>query len=187
VKADGAFLLASLATTLVTTLLFGCAPVLRMIGPRFAQTTRSETGFSASSAPSLGRNRARAALTVVQVALAVMLLVGAGLLGGSFVHLARFDLGYNPDDVLTFTVAMRPTQYSDIEQRTTYTELLDRLQATTHAKAADRAPAHAAGRNVRWVAPGTRIGRESSGSTEAGQPRVLRCPAAADCRGTGIR
>ena len=136
VKVDGAFLLACLATTLVTTLLFGCAPVLRMIGPRFAQTTRSETGFSASSAPSLGRNRARAALTVVQVALAVMLLVGAGLLGGSFVHLARFDLGYNPDDVLTFTVPMRPTQYSDVEQRTTYTELLDRLQTTTHARAA---------------------------------------------------
>src|SRR5688572_33120242 len=107
-----------------------------MIGPRFAQTTRSETGFSASSAPSLGRNRTRAALTVVQVALAVMLLVGAGLLGGSFVHLARFDLGYDPDDVLTFAVQMRPSQYSDAEQRTTYTELLDRLQTTIRVRAA---------------------------------------------------
>src|SRR5688572_27891701 len=107
-----------------------------MIGRRFAQTTRSETGFSASSAPSLGRNRARAALTVVQVAFAVMLLVGAGLLGGSFVHLARFDLGYNPNDVLTFAVTMPPTQYSDAEQRRIYTELLDRLHTTTGARAA---------------------------------------------------
>jgi putative ABC transport system permease protein len=136
VKVDGAFLLAVLATTLVTILLFGCAPVLRMIGPRFAQTARSATGFSASSAPSLGRNRTRAALTVVQVALAVMLLVGAGLLGGSFIHLARFDLGYDPDKVLTFAVPMSPAQYSEAEQRTTYAQILDRLHAATLASAA---------------------------------------------------
>jgi predicted permease len=133
VKVDGAFLLTSLATTLVTSMLFGCAPVLRMIGPRFAQATRTETGFSASSAPALGRNRARAALTIAQVALAVMLLVGAGLLGGSFVHLARFDLGYDPDDVLTFAVPMSPAQYSDAEQRAIYSQVLDRLRTATHS------------------------------------------------------
>jgi putative ABC transport system permease protein len=137
VKIDSAFLLASLATTLVTTLLFGCAPVLRMIGPSFPRAARSGTsGFSASSVPSLGSSRMRAVLTVVQVALAVMLLVGAGLLGGSFVHLARFDLGYDPDQVLTFAVPMPPTQFSDAEQRATYAQILDRLQTTTHVKAA---------------------------------------------------
>jgi putative ABC transport system permease protein len=135
VQVDGAFLLAVLATTLVTTLLFGSTPVVRMIGPRFAQTTRTE-GFSASGAPSLGRNRTRSVLMVVQVALAVTLLVGAGLLGGSFVHLARFDLGYDPDGVLTFAVPMSPTQYSDAEQRATYAQLLDRLQTTIRSRAA---------------------------------------------------
>ena len=131
VQVDNAFLLSALAITLATSLLFGCAPALRMIGPRFGQTTPTAVGFSASSAPSLGRNRTRAALTVVQVALAVMLLIGAGLLGGSFIHLARFDLGYNPDGVLTFTVPMSPAQFSDAEQTRVQAELLDRLVGMT--------------------------------------------------------
>jgi predicted permease len=131
VQVDGAFLLSALAITLATSLLFGCAPALRMIGPRFGQTTPTVVGFSASSAPSLGRNRTRAALTVVQVALAVMLLIGAGLLGGSFVHLARFDLGYNPDNVVSFAVPTPPTRYSDAEQNRIQAEILDRLLGMT--------------------------------------------------------
>jgi putative ABC transport system permease protein len=136
IKVDETFLLTGLVTTLVTSLLFGSAPLLRMIDRRFAHTTRTAAGFSASSAPSLGRNRSRTALTVVQVALAVMLLIAAGLLGGSFVHLARFDLGYDPDDVLTFTVPMSPTRYSDARQREAHAQILDRLQAMTTARAA---------------------------------------------------
>ena len=136
VKVDAAFLLTALTTTLVTSMLFGSAPLLRLVGPRFAPTTRTDAGFSASSAPTLGRSRSRAALTVVQVALAVMLLIAAGLLGGSFAHLARFDLGYDPDDVLTFTVPMPPTRYSDAEQQEVHAQLLERLQAMTPAKAA---------------------------------------------------
>jgi predicted permease len=136
VRVDGSFLLGALVTTLSTSLLFGCAPALRVMHAEFTPTPQRHAGFSASNSPSLGRNRTRSALTVVQVALAVMLLVGAGLLGGSFVYLARFDLGYNPDDVLTFAVRLPPTQYSDGEQRTIYAQLLDRLRTTTHARAA---------------------------------------------------
>jgi predicted permease len=65
-----------------------------------------------------------------------MLLIAAGLLGGSFVHLARFDLGYDPDNVLTFTIPTPPTRYSDAQQREVHAQLLDRLHAITTARAA---------------------------------------------------
>jgi putative ABC transport system permease protein len=135
VRVDGAFVGGVLAMTLLTSVLCGSTPALRMMGRRFAQI-RSDVGFSATSSPSLGRNRGRGVLTVIQVALAVMLLIVAGLLGGSFVHLARFDLGYDPDDVLTFTIPMSPTLYSDAEQTVIHGHVLDRLHTTTRSQAA---------------------------------------------------
>jgi putative ABC transport system permease protein len=131
VRVDGSFLVAALVTTLSASVLFGCAPALRVMRPKWARTPQKYSGFSASSSPSLGRNRTRAALTVLQVALAVMLLIAAGLLGGSFVHLARFDLGYVPDDVLTFTVQVPPTRHSDSERRTIYAQLFERFAASS--------------------------------------------------------
>ena len=61
VTVDVAFLVGAVAVTLVTSLLFGCAPVLRTMAPRFAQTTRSDAGFSAAGSPSVARNRTRVA------------------------------------------------------------------------------------------------------------------------------
>jgi predicted permease len=135
VRADGAFFLAVFGMTLLTSVLCGSTPALRLTDRRFAQV-RNDIGFSATGSPSLGRNRTRGVLTVVQVSLAVMLLIGAGLLGGSLIHLARFDLGYDPDDVLTFTVPMPPTQYSDAEQGAMYGQILERLHTMTRSQVA---------------------------------------------------
>jgi putative ABC transport system permease protein len=131
VRVDGSFLLSVLVTTVSTSLLFGSAAALRVMHPRFALTPHRGAGFRAAAARSLGSQRTRATLTVLQVALAVMLLIAAGLLGGSFAHLARFDLGYTSDDLLTFTVEMPPTAYSAAERRALYAQLFDRLNASS--------------------------------------------------------
>jgi putative ABC transport system permease protein len=131
VRVDGSFLVTVLVTTLSASVVFGCAPALRVMHPEFALNLQRHAGFSASSSPSLGRNRTRAALTVLQVALAVILLIAAGLLGGSFVHLARFDLGYVPDDLLTFTVPTSPAQYSEFDRRAMYRQLFELLNASS--------------------------------------------------------
>src|SRR5262245_5047853 len=56
-------------------------------------------------------HRTRAALVVSEIALSVMLLVGAGLLLRTFAQLRQVDLGFNPDHLLTFDVSLSPARY----------------------------------------------------------------------------
>jgi len=78
--------------------LFGLAPALHATGARMARALRA-AGRGADTAP--GGRRLRHALVVVETALAVVLLVGAGLLGRTFWHLARIDPGFDASAVLT--------------------------------------------------------------------------------------
>jgi predicted permease len=89
VQLDAAFLIIALATSLATGVLFGAAPALWIARSRVDRilTDRPFGGIIAFTF--LGRNRARHALAIVQIGLAVVLLIAAGLLVGSFVNLAR--------------------------------------------------------------------------------------------------
>ena len=83
--------------SVVTTLLFGLAPALQLSKPD-PQTTLKDTAASTTSSP--GRHRLRSSLVVAQVALSVVLLVGAGLLLRSFVVLLNTDPGFAADKVV---------------------------------------------------------------------------------------
>ena len=82
-----------------------------------------------------GRLRARNLLVVVETALGVVVLVGAGLLLRSFVHLSQVPLGFRPDGVLTFRVVLPAARYRTEPQRTAfYRQLIDRLQVLPGVK-----------------------------------------------------
>lgn len=103
---DGRVLAFAIGVSLVTGLIFGIAPALRMTRRRFhgSLLPSSRTFFA-------GQERLRAALVTAEIALAVMLLVGAGLLLRSFLRLQAVDPGFRPDHVITLTVDLPDTDY----------------------------------------------------------------------------
>ena len=97
-------LAATAGVSLITGLLFGLLPAWQMSKPNLNNALNDGTrGASAGRA----RQRLRGALVVVEVALAVVLLVGAALFIGSFVRLMRVDPGFNPNGVITMQLHSR--------------------------------------------------------------------------------
>jgi predicted permease len=112
---------AALATGLVS----GIAPALQGSSPALS-TVLSE---SARAGTSRGRRRGRAALVVAEVALAVVLLVGASLFIGSFVNVMRVDPGFRSDHVLTAQVFPRTSPGSaPPDLRLAFAEIVDRAR-----------------------------------------------------------
>jgi predicted permease len=96
-----------------TTLLAGLAPAVA--GSRIATLA---TALRDRSAAALGSGaRLRKSLVVIEVALSFVLLIGAGLMAKSFIELHRTDLGFDPNDLLTFEVTLPPQRYPDGEER----------------------------------------------------------------------
>ena len=105
---DGRVLSYTLLVSLLTALLFSVAPAL--VGSKLDLTTSlKDVGRGATTGT--GRLRLRSALVVAQVALALVLLTGAGLMVTTMRQLAAVDLGFNPEQVLTFRIALEHDQY----------------------------------------------------------------------------
>ncbi len=102
-------LFAATATAAVSGMLFGIVPALQSAKPDLS-TALKDGGRSATAGA--GSQRLRGALVVAEVALAVMLLVGAGLFVGSFVRLMRIEPGFDYSNVMVFNVAPRVMQGS---------------------------------------------------------------------------
>ena len=108
VQLNGRVLLFTLAATGLTGILFGLAPILRLM------RTDIRTTLQDGSRGSTGRRgRTRNALVVAQLAVAVMLVVGARLLSRSFIELPRTEPGFNATGVLTMRVDLPTRAYSD--------------------------------------------------------------------------
>jgi putative ABC transport system permease protein len=109
VTIDLRVLLFALAATLLTAVLFGLAPAVSASGAAMTQ-------FMASSGRSIagGGHRTRRVLIVAEMGLAVMLLVGAGLLVRSYVRLTGVNPGFDPQQVLTFNVSLPEGSYPDL-------------------------------------------------------------------------
>ena len=102
VAIDGPALTFALGLSVATGLLFGAAPALQ--GSRLELVRTLNEGSAHSTGGFLRSNRARATLAVAQVALAVVMLVGAGLLLRSFVRLVTIGRGYDPANVMVARV-----------------------------------------------------------------------------------
>ena len=126
VRIDGAVLGFTLAISMLTGILFGLAPALGL-----TRVDLSESLKQGARQASGGRELLRGSLVVSEIALALVLLTGAGLLLRSFVGLSgQARLGFNPRDVLTLSVAPHGERYrSATEQALFYWQALERLRA----------------------------------------------------------
>jgi putative ABC transport system permease protein len=120
-------LLAAAGLSLGTGVLFGIVPALQLSNPDLSNALKDGARGSAGR----GRRYLRSALVVAEVALAVVLLVGASLFIGSFVSLMRIDLGFNPERVLTAIVAPRSEPgKAPPDSRAAFTDIVDRVSRT---------------------------------------------------------
>jgi len=123
VRLDGSVLAFTFGLTLLTGILFGVVPALqgtsKDLHVRLRSAGRGTEGRRATA-------RSRRTLVVVEMALAIVLLAGAGLLLRSFTRLADVDPGFRADRVATFNVSLPSTKYGEPEQRRVFiSELLD--------------------------------------------------------------
>lgn len=133
VRVDGPVLLFALATTVVTGLLFGLAPAWRMskldVNEVLKQAGRGSTGG--------GRARLRNGLAAAEVALATILLIGAGLLIRTLSNLEHAHVGFEPRGLITFQLALPTAKYPlDSAMPQFYHDLLDSIQAAPGIRAA---------------------------------------------------
>jgi putative ABC transport system permease protein len=121
-RVDGPMLGFMLAVTLGAGLLFGFAPALRLSSrPPHAALKEGRAG-------GVHRDRLRSALVVAEIALALMLLTGAGLLIRSAAALNQVEPGYDPTGVVAARVSLPTTGYDRPEQvRTAFERLAERL------------------------------------------------------------
>jgi len=134
VKLDGTVVIFTLVLAVVTTLVFGLAPALRTLHVNLVESLR-EGGQQATVGGK--RNRLRGALVATEVALAVVLVIGAGLMIRSLAALGQIDLGFNPEHVLTMRVAVPPARY-DTPERVIgfYQQLTERVRTLPGVQAA---------------------------------------------------
>ncbi len=102
IRIDGNVLMFTAAISLLTAVLFGMAPALRTAGQDLNRTLRA----SASLSPTRAQLKLRSILVIAEIALALVLLVGAGLLMRSFVRLQQVQPGFDHARVLTFRIAL---------------------------------------------------------------------------------
>jgi putative ABC transport system permease protein len=132
---DGRVLTVTLVVSLITGVLLGLFPawqstkadVNERLKVRGHQLTR-------------GQGRVRQILTIAEVGLSLILVVGAGLMMRTFANLNRIDWGFNPDHLLTLQVNLRPNAFSDIDRRWQfYRQVLDGVRAMPGVEAASSA------------------------------------------------
>ena len=126
-------LLFSVAVSFLTGIVFGLAPAL--------QSSKQDVGSALKSGRGTGAEahggRLRSGLVVVEVALSVVLLVGATLTARTFLVLQSMDGGIRTDHVLAVSVPLPAVKYATLEQRNNFAEeLLDRVDALPGVEAA---------------------------------------------------
>jgi putative ABC transport system permease protein len=116
------------AAALLAGLLVGVWPAWRLSNTASIAMALHEVGGRGSS-DGAGRQRMRAALVIAQVALAIVLLAGAGLTLKSFWHAQNAPLGFNPHGVVNFEISLLDKRYKTDEQKHIFwTQLLERVK-----------------------------------------------------------
>ena len=121
VSLDGRALAFTVAITLLTGVIFGLVPALQASKPNLNETLK-DAGRGSSEG---GRRQLiRSVLVVLEVASALVLLVGAGLMLKSFWRLQQVDPGFNPNNALTVAVQLPPRKYPEDAQRISFFQRL---------------------------------------------------------------
>jgi predicted permease len=133
VRLDTRILLATFAVSLVTGVAFGLVPALQASSTRLQEALKDGGG----SGGAREGGRLRRAFVAAEFAIALVLLVGAGLMARSFVALQRIDPGFDPRGVVTMGVSVAGTRQAEPGRRQIlYREILERFAAIPGVKAA---------------------------------------------------
>lgn len=116
ISLDWKVLLFTFGVSIVTGVLFGIVPALQTTRSDLHETLK-EGGRSGSAAT---KQWIRSSLVVVEIALALAVLVGAGLLVKSFLHVQQVNPGFNPQGMLTMQLSLPATKYSEAPQRANF-------------------------------------------------------------------
>jgi putative ABC transport system permease protein len=125
VSIDANVLLFTLAVSTLTGLAFGLVPALQVSRVDLTETLKEGAGKATGV-----QGRSTRALIVLEVALSLVLLVGAGLLLKSFVTLQQVKPGFDPDNLLALKISLPPTTYAKPEQKSRFFgQLLERVRS----------------------------------------------------------
>jgi len=122
IRFDADVLVFTLAVSILTGIVFGLAPAFQISQARLSEALK-EGGRSSTG----GRrgNRLRNALVVVEMAVSLLLLAGAGLLARSFVNVLSEKLGYDPQNLLTLQISLPSYRYPKPEQFVSFFRQID--------------------------------------------------------------
>jgi putative ABC transport system permease protein len=124
----------TLLVSLLTGLLFGLVPAAQALNLDLNEMLK-EGGRDSSSGR--GGNRVRGLLVIAEVAVSLVLLVGAGLLINSFLRLRNMDPGFRADNLLTMSVVLPQQKYPDHARRSAFfAELTSRVEALPGVRSA---------------------------------------------------
>ncbi len=132
IQVDSTALLFTFTVALLTSLLFGLIPALAASKPDLNQVLK-EGGRANTS----GRSRWREMLVVAELALSLVLLIGAGLLVNSFIKLQAIDPGFNQRNLLSATVSLAgATPYVGAARETFYKQVMEQLKTVPGVESA---------------------------------------------------
>jgi putative ABC transport system permease protein len=127
VNIDPSVLFFTLALSTLTGIIFGLAPAMQASKSNLNESLKEG---SRSSTTSAARRGIRSTLVVSEIAMASVLLIGAGVLARSFVALMSVDPGFDPQNVLTMNVSLPKTRYPGESQMISFQKnAMDRLMA----------------------------------------------------------
>ena len=125
----------TLGIVFLTGVVFGLVPALQASKPDLNKVLKEGGRDSKASASG---NRIRSVLVVSEIALALVLLVGAGLLLKTFVRLQGVNPGFNSSNLLTFNLQLPSTKYRDwLQVSSFYSQLVDRIKVLPGVQSAD--------------------------------------------------
>jgi len=137
---DAGILAFSFGLSLLTGLVFGLAPALQSSRLDLNEVLK-EGGRHASAGAS---HRLRSAMVVTEIALAVVLLVGAGLMMKSLFRLLQTNVGFKTENLLTMTIVLPPAKYTDVNRQISFNDQLRQrvqtLPGVAGAGTVDRLP-----------------------------------------------
>jgi len=131
---DARVVAVTLGVSLLTGFLFGLAPAMQFSKPDLNETLKD---VGRSSTNGRQKQRLRSLLVISELALSVVLLVGAGLMIKSFMRVQGADPGFNSENLLTMRLSLPRSKYPDFNKQTRFfQELLSRIQAQPSVQSA---------------------------------------------------